>query len=283
MKKTFILSNDIEIPSIGYGTYKTEANEEGYEAIINAIKAGYRHIDTAAGYKNEQLIGKAVKESGIDRSEFFITTKLWNDDQGYENTIKAFNRSLENLQMDYVDLYLIHWPIPIGHDHEWKTLNQESWKAMEELYNAGKIKAIGVSNFLVHHMENLLKTATIKPMVNQIEFHIKYQQREIVEYCLLNNIVIESWGPLMRGKAFQDPTLIEMASRYNKSIAQLCVRYCLQHNVLPLQKTMKYERMLQNKDVFDFEITKEDMIILDNCDTLDHYTFHPDRNKEWYK
>lgn len=279
----YTLSNQVKIPCIGYGTYKTENSAEGLQAIKDAIDVGYRHIDTAQGYKNERLVGQAIKESGIPREEFFITSKLWNDNQGYEKTLAAFEETLKQLDTDYLDLFLIHWPIPIGHDDDWKTLNQETWKAFEKLYEDGKVKAIGVSNFLEHHLKNLEETAKIMPMVNQLEFHPKYQQREIVEYCQKHNILVESWGPLMRGKAFDDPNLIEIAKTSGHSIAQILIRWCMQKGVVPLPKSMKKQRMINNAEVFDFTLSDEEVKRLDNMNTEDCYVFHPDRNYEWFK
>lgn len=280
---TYTLINGVKIPCMGYGTYKTESNEEGLQAIKTAIEVGYRHIDTAQGYKNEHLVGQAIKESGIPREDFFITSKLWNDHQGYASTLQAFEQTCEQLQSDYVDLFLIHWPIPIGHNEDWKTRNQETWRAFEKLYQEGRIKAIGVSNFLEHHLANLMETASIAPMVNQLEFHPKYQQREIVAYCQTHDILVESWGPLMRGKAFSEPALIQMAEESGHSIAQLLLRWCMEKQVLPLAKSMKKERMIDNADIFDFTLTKKQKRLLDGMNTEDCYVFHPDRNEEWFK
>lgn len=277
------LLNNIEIPMLGYGTYKTTADEEGLQMIKDAIKAGYRHIDTAQGYKNEHLVGQAIRESGIPRNQFFVTTKVWNDNQGYDKTKESIEESLNKLNIDYIDLLLIHWPIPQGKNDEWKKLNQETWKAMEEYYDAGLIKAIGVSNFLEHHLNNLLETARIMPMVNQLEIHPYYQQQSIVKYCQDKGITVESWGPLMRGKAFKEPKLIELAQRNNISVAQLCIRYCLDRNIVTLQKSSKFERMLDNARVFGYHLDEYTMNEIAKLDTDWCYTFHPDRNEEWFK
>lgn len=283
LQDNFTLYNGVKIPCIGYGTYKTPNNEEGLKYIVDALRAGYRHIDTAQGYKNESLIAQAIKQCNLKREDIFITSKLWNDNQGYQLTIDSFEETCKQLETDYLDLFLIHWPIPIGHNDDWQELNQETWKAFEYLYQQKRIRAIGVSNFLVHHMENLMKTAKIKPMINQLEFHPKYQQREIVEYCQNNDILVESWGPLMRGKAFSDPSLIELSKQLNKSIAQILLRWCIQKNVLPLQKTTKYQRMIENAQIFDFDLTQDIMNKLDAMNTDNCYVFHPDRNYEWFK
>lgn len=277
------LLNNIEIPMLGYGTYKTAADEEGLQMIKDAIKAGYRHIDTAQGYKNEHLVGQAIRESGIPRNQFFVTTKVWNDNQGYDKTKESIEESLNKLNIDYIDLLLIHWPIPQGKNDEWKKLNQETWKAMEEYYDAGLIKAIGVSNFLEHHLNNLLESARIMPMVNQLEIHPYYQQQSTVKFCQDKGIIIESWGPLMRGKAFKDPKLIELAQRNNISVAQLCIRYCLDRNIVTLQKSSKFERMIDNARVFGYHLDEYTMNEIAKLDTDWCYTFHPDRNEEWFK
>ena len=277
------LLNNIEIPILGYGTYKTAADEEGLQMIKDAIKAGYRHIDTAQGYKNEHLVGQAIRESGIPRNQFFVTTKVWNDNQGYDKTKESIEESLNKLNIDYIDLLLIHWPIPQGKNDEWKKLNQETWKAMEEYYDAGLIKAIGVSNFLEHHLNNLLESARIMPMVNQLEIHPYYQQQSTVKFCQDKGIIVESWRPLMRGKAFKDPKLIELAQRNNISVAQLCIRYCLDRNIVTLQKSSKFERMIDNARVFGYHLDEYTMNEIAKLDTDWCYTFHPDRNEEWFK
>lgn len=277
------LLNNIEIPMLGYGTYKTAADEEGLQMIKDAIKAGYRHIDTAQGYKNEHLVGQAIRESGIPRNQFFVTTKVWNDNQGYDKTKESIEESLNKLNIDYIDLLLIHWPIPQGKNDEWKKLNQETWKAMEEYYDAGLIKAIGVSNFLEHHLNNLLESARIMPMVNQLEIHPYYQQQSTVKFCQDKGIIVESWGPLMRGKAFKDPKLIELAQRNNISVAQLCIRYCLDRNIVTLQKSSKFERMIDNARVFGYHLDEYTMNEIAKLDSDWCYTFHPDRNEEWFK
>ena len=277
------LLNNIEIPMLGYGTYKTAADEEGLQMIKDAIKAGYRHIDTAQGYKNEHLVGQAIRESGIPRNQFFVTTKVWNDNQGYDKTKESIEESLNKLNIDYIDLLLIHWPIPQGKNDEWTKLNQETWTAMEEYYDAGLIKAIGVSNFLEHHLNNLLESARIMPMVNQLEIHPYYQQQSTVKFCQDKGIIVESWGPLMRGKAFKDPKLIELAQRNNISVAQLCIRYCLDRNIVTLQKSSKFERMIDNARVFGYHLDEYTMNEIAKLDTDWCYTFHPDRNEEWFK
>lgn len=279
--KNFKLCNNIEIPSIGYGTYRTPNNDEGYQIIKNAVLSGYRHIDTAQGYNNEGLIGRAIKESKIPREDFFITTKIANINQGYKTTLNSFEDSLKKMNLDYIDLLLIHWPIPIGHESDWKTLNIETWKALEFLYENKKVKAIGVSNFLIHHLENLIDNTKIMPMVNQLEFHMKYQQKEIVSYCKEKGILVESWGPLMRGDSTGNKILENIAKKHNKDVGQISIKYCLQKGILPLPKTTNKIRMITNQDVFDFYLDENDIKIMDAENTETCYTFHPDRNYEW--
>lgn len=254
------LNNGIDIPKIGFGTSLIEG-KECIENIKLALKAGYRHIDTASVYKNEKEIGIAIKESNIPREEIFITSKVWKDSMGYENTINSFNNSLKNLQLDYIDLFLIHWP-----RNNNDKLNIETWKALEELYKQKKVRAIGLSNYLKHHLEIILNNCEISPMVNQLEFHPGLIREDTIEFCKEKNIVIEAWAPLGKGKMLQNEDLIRIAEKYNKSVAQLCIRWCLQNNVIPLPKTTNWNRMLDNKDVFDFTISKEDMQFINNME-----------------
>ena len=258
------LNNGKIIPSIGFGTWKLKNNEETIEIIKEAIKYGYRHIDTAFAYGNEETIGKGIKESNIDRKDLFITGKLWNDDRGYENIINACKRTIKNLNCEYLDLYLIHWPASKAVHDDWIEINKETWQALEYLYEQGLVKAIGVCNFKINQLEELIKNAKIKPMVNQIEFHIGVYNKDILDYCNRNNIIVEAWSPLGSGKLFKVEELKEMASKYNVSVAQLCIRWCLQNNTLPLPKSKNIERIKNNLDVFNFEITNEDMEYLNN-------------------
>jgi len=210
---TFELRNGSCIPCIGFGTWQMPDDDTGYKSVRKALEAGYRHIDTASIYKNEETVGRAIIDSGVPRSETFLTSKLWGDDYGYESTKKAFEKSLELLQTCYLDLYLMHWPNPVKFRNNWKKNNADTWKAIEELYEEGKIKAIGVSNFMIHHLEELKKTASIMPMVNQIKLCPGDTKDELVSYCRENGILVEAYSPLGTGKVFKVPELIDLASK----------------------------------------------------------------------
>ena len=270
------LSSGVKIPCIGFGTWQAADGEVAFNAVRDALKAGYRHIDTAAIYRNEESVGKAIRESGIPREKIFVTTKLWNKCRSYELTYSAFERSISKLGLDYVDLYLIHWPASPAEYENFNEINLDAWKAMTELYKAGKIKAIGVSNFLPHHLEALMKTE-IAPMVNQIEYHPGYTQPETVEYCKKNGIIVEAWSPLGSGRVLSDQRLIKIAEKYGKSVAQVCVRWCLQNGTVPLPKSVTASRIAENADVFDFEISAEDMETINGFEVFGESGFHPDK------
>ncbi|MCY6372062.1 aldo/keto reductase [Clostridium ganghwense] len=245
-----ILNNGVKMPWLGFGTFKVEDGNKVVDAVKKALEIGYRHIDTAAIYGNEAGVGQALKESGVKREDIFLVSKVWNSEQGYESTLKAFNDSLAKLETDYLDLYLIHWP---------KELTKETWKALEKLYKEGRVKAIGVSNFKVHHLEKLMRDAEIMPMVNQVEFHPQFPQTELIDFCKKNNIQLTAWGPLMQGKIFELPIMKELSQKYNKSIAQIALRWDLQMEVVTIPKSIKSERIKSNSEIFDFEISNEDM------------------------
>lgn len=260
---TYKLNDGNRIPCIGFGTWQS-TGEEAYNAVLWALKAGYRHIDTAAVYGNEEMVGKAIKDSKIPREELYITTKLWNDVRGYEETKKAFNESLTKLGLDYVDLYLIHWPNPVKYRQNHLEMNIESYKAMEDLVKEGKIKSIGVSNFLIHHLKDLMASTSIVPAVNQIKLHPGLLQEEVVEFCRANDILLEAYSPLGTGKVLEAKELVDLANKYSKSVAQICIRYSLQKGFLPLPKSVNEGRIYTNADVFDFNLSDEDMKIIDN-------------------
>ena len=260
--KRYTLANGIQIPAIGLGTWQTPDDETGYQAVLSALQSGYRHIDTAQGYRNEDIVGRAVKDSGITRKEIFITSKLDNPNHGYDNTMRSFEGTLEQLGTDYVDLFLIHWPNPLQYRKTWQQTNAETWKAFEELYNAGKIRAIGVSNFRQHHIDELMKTAKIPPMVNQIRLCPGETQDELVTYCKERNILLEAYSPLGTGQIFKVPEIQILAEKYQKSIAQICIRWSLQNGFLPLPKSVSAERIRENMDVFGFELSDDDVRLI---------------------
>ena len=256
---TYRLSNGVGIPCIGFGMWQTPDGDVGVEAVKSAIKAGYVHIDTAQAYGNEECVKRAIQESGVPRENLFITTKLWNSSHGYDLTMQAFEDSLYNLGLTYVDLYLIHWPNPLPFREYWEEANACSWKAMEDLYDAGKIRAIGISNFRQHHIEALLKTARIKPMVNQIRLCPGEPQEELARYCRSQGIVLEAYSPLGTGKIFEVPEMKQLADKYGKTIAQICIRWSLQMGYLPLPKSITPSRIEENLKVFDFELEESDV------------------------
>ncbi|WP_302047652.1 aldo/keto reductase [Ligilactobacillus agilis] len=256
------LSNGVTIPGLGYGTYQTPP-EDAYRAVTDALAVGYRHIDTAALYGNESGVGQAVKDSGLKREEVFITSKLWNTERGYDKTMAAFEKTLAELGTDYLDLYLIHWPANEKQfGQEATALNLDTWRAFEELYKAGKIKAIGVSNFMPNHLEALLAQAEIKPMVNQIEVHPGWPQTEAIRYCQRNDILVEAWAPLGEAAALSNPVLAKIAAKYDHTPAQVCLRWEIQQGILPLPKSVHKERMAENTKLFDFELTEDEMDII---------------------
>ena len=256
--KTLTLNDGKTIPLIGFGTYKC-TDQEGKEAVTTAINSGYRLIDTAAAYNNEEAVGKGIAESKVAREDLYITTKLWREHLGYESTKKEFEKSLKKLNLEYIDLYLIHWPANAKNYSNWQQANAESWRAMEELQAAGKIKSIGVSNFFQEHLQALAQTATITPAVNQLEFHPGYWQSKLVAYCKERKIVVQSWSPLARGKVFNNELLLTIAQKYNKSVAQICLRWVVQHQVVVIPKSSTPKRIQENSELFDFELTTTEM------------------------
>lgn len=270
------LSNDIDIPYVGYGSYLS-TEKKGSQPLIDAINAGYRYIDTAYYYFNEKEVGQAIIDSGIDRKEFFIVSKLWPTKLGYDSAYEYFKISCDNLKTDYLDLYLIHWPKVHENDDNWKEKIWDTWKAFEKLYESGKIRAIGVSNFLPHHMDVLLEKANIIPMVNQLELHVGYMQEYTVSYMKEKNIALQAWSPLGRAAMLNQPDIIKMSEKYNKSTAQVLLRYLYQRDVIVIPKASSMERLKENIDIFDFEISKDDMNYLSCLSEMGFSGEHPDK------
>ena len=275
-KDTYKLANGIEIPCLGFGTWQTPDGETAIQAVRCAIDAGYTHIDTAQVYGNEASVGKAIRLSGVKREDLFITTKLWNTNHSYELTKRSFEESMDKLGLDYLDLFLIHWPNPIAFRDRWEQANAESWKAMEELVDAGRIRAIGVSNFLPHHLKALAKTARIAPQVNQIRLCPGDTQDETVAYCRDRQMIIEAYSPLGTGRIFDVPEMQQLAKKYDRSIAQICVRWSLQRGYLPLPKSVTPSRIVENLRVFDFVLTEEDVQLIADLKGCVGYASDPD-------
>ncbi|WP_286858254.1 MULTISPECIES: aldo/keto reductase [Sphingobacterium] len=266
--KSFKLNNGIDIPAIGFGTWQIPEGEEAYQAVTEALKVGYTHIDTAAIYGNEKSVGRAIKDSGIARDTLFITTKLWNTERGYDKTIAAFEKSLADLGLAYIDLYLIHWPANESQFENWATINAETWKALEYLYQQGKVKAIGVSNFPKDYLAKLLETVTIVPAVNQIEFHPGYLQQETVDLCKSNGILVQAWSPLGSGRILQDETLIALAEQKDTSVGQICIKFALSQGILPLPKSTNPLNIKRNLTVDNFDLTEEDIQTIRELPTM---------------
>jgi len=262
-KAVLTLNNGVKIPVIGFGTWLVKGTAV-QNAVKWAIEAGYRHIDTARKYDNERDIGKTLKEINIPRNELFITTKLWYEDHGYQSTIDACNASLKRLGLDYLDLYIIHWPgtTLANNDKRNKELRMQTWKAMEQLQSDGKCKAIGVSNYTIDHLKELMANSKVKPAVNQVEFHPYLYQKELLEFCKQHDIVIEAYSPLAHGEIVKEKKIQSISSKYNKTPAQLLIRWCIQHNLVVIPKSVSKERIRENINVFDFTISDEDMQIL---------------------
>jgi diketogulonate reductase-like aldo/keto reductase len=259
------LNNGVKMPWLGLGVYKTKDGEEVEQAIHYALKAGYRLIDTAAFYQNEAGVGRAIAKADVAREDLFVTTKVWNSDQGYESTLQAFETSRKKLGLEYVDLYLIHWPV--------KGKYKETWKALQKLYKEGFVRAIGVSNFQVHHLEDILQDSDVVPAVNQVEYHPLLTQKEVHNFCKAHNIQLEAWSPLMRGNLDND-VLKEISDKYGKTPAQIVIRWDLQNGVVTIPKSVRESRIIENANVFDFELNAEDMAKIDALNR--NHRFGPD-------
>lgn len=273
--RLFTLNNGVKLPAIGYGSYLATANR-GYETVLEALNSGYRYIDTAYFYMNEDEIGRAIKESGLKREELFIASKVWPSRFGYNETRKCFEESLSKLGTDYLDLYLLHWPKLNQSDNDWLIKMLESWSALEDLYKEGKIRAIGVSNFLPHHLKPLLKAAKVKPMVNQLELHAGYMQWKAVEYSRENDIQIQAWSPLGRGALLNNPLVVSMADKYGKSSAQILLKYLLDKDISIIPKASSSKRMIENSDIWDITLDETDTWKLDCMPETGFSGEHPD-------
>lgn len=259
----YTLKDGNRIPVVGFGTWQAESGEIAKQAVKSALEAGYRHIDTAMIYGNEESVGEAIKESGIPRERLFITTKLWNKDHSYDKAKLAIDESLERLGLDYLDLYLIHWPNPVDYRDHWQEANAGAWKAMEEALNSGKVKSIGVSNFMIHHLKALEETASFQPVVNQIYLNPSDQQQEIVSYCKNKGILLEAYSPLGTGDIFKLDELEEIAKAHGKTVAQVVLRWSLQKGFVPLPKSVTPSRIKENIELFDFELSEFEMGLID--------------------
>lgn len=269
MEKVVLLNNGVTMPQPGFGTFLTKDGEEVVKAVKWAVEIGYRHIDTAAVYNNEKGVGEGIRQCGVPREELFVTSKVWNTERGYDSTLRAFDKTLADLGLEYLDLYLIHWPANEKQfGKEAGKINQETWRAMEQLYDEGRIKAIGLSNFMPHHIDQLMENATVKPAVDQIEFHPGLLQKECVEYCKENGITVEAWSPLGRGGLIFDEMLMGLAEKYGSTVAQLIIRWVMQHDVVPLVKSTKQSRIEENYQIFDFEISSEDVEGIDGINFI---------------
>jgi diketogulonate reductase-like aldo/keto reductase len=263
-----VLHNGVKMPWIGLGVLYVDEGGPVENAVRWALEAGYRHIDTASFYGNEAGVGRGISASGVPREDVFITSKVWNSDQGCEKTLAAFEASLKRLGMAYVDLYLVHWPV--------KELYKETWRALEAIYESGRARAIGVSNFLIHHLQDLMADARVMPMVNQVEFHPYLQQPELQAFCREHHIQLEAWRPLMKGRIVEVPELVALGEKYGKNAVQITLRWMIQKRVVTIPKSARKERIFSNIDIFDFELDEADMALIDSLDRNQRLGRHPD-------
>ena len=276
LSSTRTLANGVKIPCIGYGTWQTPGGDVARDSVKKALELGYRHVDTATVYGNEASVGEGIRLSGVKREDVFLTTKQWTNERGFENTVAAAERALKTLGVDYLDLYLVHWPAVEKLSPDWAAINAETWRGFEKLYKDGKVRAIGVSNFMPAQLAALKARAEVQPMVDQVEFHPGYIQRNVLDYCRENGIVVEAWSPLGSGRLLADPLVNEIGAAHGKSAAQTCVRYALQHGIVPLPKSVTPERITANADVFDFALTDAEMAALDAMPETGYSGYHPD-------
>ncbi|MDU0332696.1 aldo/keto reductase [Paenibacillus barengoltzii] len=268
------LNNGVQMPWLGLGVFKAKEGEEVVQAVKAAIRAGYRSIDTASAYRNEEGVGQGVREAlqenGLQRKDVFITSKVWNSDQGFETTLKSFDDSLKRLGLDYLDLFLVHWPV--------KGKYKETYRALEKVYAEGKVRAIGVSNFQIHHLEDLLSEAKVVPAVNQVEFHPYLSQKELLRYCTEKGIQLEAWSPLGQGHLLEHELLKGIASKYGKTVAQIILRWDVQLGVVTIPKSIREARIIENADIFDFELSAEEMQAIDGLNRNQRFGSDPDKN-----
>ena len=276
LSSTRTLANGVKIPCIGYGTWQTPGGDVARDSVKKALELGYRHVDTATVYGNEASVGEGIRLSGVKREDVFLTTKQWTNERGFENTVAAAERALKTLGVDYLDLYLVHWPAVEKLSPDWAAINAETWRGFEKLYKDGKVRAIGVSNFMPAQLAALKECAEVQPMVDQVEFHPGYIQRNVLDYCRENGIVVEAWSPLGSGRLLANPLVNEIGAAHGKSAAQTCVRYALQHGIVPLPKSVTPERIAANADVFDFALTDAEMAALDAMPETGYSGYHPD-------
>lgn len=268
IESTVTLHNGVKMPQFGLGVYLVEEGNEIVQTVKTALRYGYRSIDTAAFYDNEVGVGEAIKQSGVPREQLFVTTKVWNSDQGYEQTLRAFDESMKKLQLDYLDLYLIHWPV--------KGKYIDTWKALEKLYQDGKVRAIGVSNFQIHHLEHIFNECDIKPMVNQIELHPVLSQVDLRSFCREHDIQVEAWSPIARGRILNDSTLKKIAEKYHKSVAQIILRWHIQNDIIIIPKSVTPARIKENAEIFDFTLSEEEMNQIHALNKDERFGPHPD-------
>ena len=264
------LNNGTKMPWVGFGVFQVNDGDEVIAAVTHALQAGYRHVDTAAAYRNESGVGTAIAQSGVQRQDLFITSKLWNADQGYDSTLRAFDASLERLGLDYLDLYLIHWPLPM------KGLYKDSWRALEKLYKDRRVRAIGVSNFQPNHLEEIMANSEVVPAVNQVEFHPRLTQEPLREFCRTHKIQVEAWSPLMKGKLIDDPTISRIATVHGRTAAQVIIRWDVQHEVVTIPKSATPERIIENSQVFDFELSEAEIKEIDSLNRNERIGPDPD-------
>lgn len=262
------LHNGVEMPVLGLGVYKVEEGTQIEETIHSALDYGYRLVDTASFYQNEDGVGRTIRNSSIPREELFITTKVWNSEQGYDNTLRAFDESMERLGLKYLDLYLVHWPV--------KGMYLQTWRALEKLYKEGRVKAIGVSNFKIHHLQDLLSHCVERPVINQVELHPLLAQTELRNFCRQNEIKVEAWSPLSRGRFLDEPVLGSISDRHGKTPAQVILRWHLQHEIIPIPKSVTPSRLKENAEVFDFKLSQQEMAEIDGLNKDQRFGADPD-------